>query len=102
MLRNVGYCAVPVRRYAGAFNPFVRWYSPTSILSSSSSSNSSSSSSSGSSSSKIAEATAAAQASNERDRAEKENDAVVATQVGALANVGLAGTKGIIGYGVNR
>ena len=32
----------------------------------------------------------------------KENDAVVATQVGALANVGLAGTKGIIGYGVNR
>ena len=32
---------------------------------------------------------------------ERENAAVVATQVGALANVGLAGTKGIIGYGVN-
>ena len=37
----------------------------------------------------------------QRIQSERENDAVVATQVGALANVGLAGTKGVIGYGVN-
>ena len=37
----------------------------------------------------------------QRLQSERENAAVVATQVGALANVGLAGTKGVIGYGVN-
>ena len=93
MLRNVVFSA-PVRRHAGAFVPFVR-------PSSTSSSSSSSSSSSKRTESSAASQAAATQASNERDRAEKENDAVVATQVGALANVGLAGTKGIIGYGVN-
>ena len=65
MLRNAVYCAHIRRRYAGAF---VRWYSPTSTLSSTSQGSSSSSSSN---SSKISETLAAAQASNERDRAEK-------------------------------
>ena len=35
------------------------------------------------------------------ERKERENEAVMATQVGALANVALAGGKGLIGYGVH-
>jgi len=93
MLRNVQKISA-VRRQCAFITPLIRW-------SSSNTNTTASSSSSKSTETTAASQAAATQASNERDRAEKENDAVVATQVGALANVGLAGTKGIIGYGVN-